>query len=160
VLAEAVAAAYATPIDQLARQQIFGPLGMADSRLGGRPPSVPGFPDPPGTIGDGGLWTTLSDLTVWLSALNQQRPEAPAAARLELPGTLDDFSSLDYGWGVRVTQTAAGRLVTHGGTWPGWLAKTVRCPERHIAVAVLSHDSDEQAISQFGITMAERVALA
>ena len=71
VLAEAVAVTYAAPLDQVAREQIFAPLGMADSRLGGPPASIPGFPDPPGTIGDGGLWTTLNDLTAWLSALNR-----------------------------------------------------------------------------------------
>lgn len=156
VLAEVIAAAYASPLDQLARKHIFGPLMMGDSRLGGQPAWVPGFPDPPGSIGDGGLWTTLSDLTTWLCALNRRRPRAAAAARLESPGRFDDGSSLDYGWGVRVTKTAAGRLITHGGSWPGWLAKTVRYPERDIAVAVLSHDSDEPAISQLGITLAAR----
>lgn len=160
VLAEAVAVTYATPLDQLARAEIFEPLGMADSRLGGRPASIPGFPDPPGTVGDGGLWTTLNDLTVWLSALNQRRPGSAAAARLDSPGALDDGASLDYGWGVRVTQTATGPLVTHGGSWPGWVSKTVRYPERDIAVAVMSHGSDDQTISQLGITLAERTAAA
>jgi hypothetical protein len=38
------------------------------------------------------------------------------------------------------------------------LPKTVRYPERDIAVAVMGHGIDEQTISQLGITLAERAA--
>ncbi len=57
-----------------------------------------------------------------------------------------------------VTETAMGPLVTHGGTWPGWVSKTARYPQRDIAVAVMSDGTDEKTISQLGITLAERAA--
>lgn len=59
-----------------------------------------------------------------------------------------------------MTRTAIGPLVTHGGSWPGWVSKTVRYPERDIAVAVMSHGTNEPTISQLGIILAERTAAA
>jgi CubicO group peptidase (beta-lactamase class C family) len=160
LLAEILARAYATPIDQLGEQLLFRPLGMTASRLGGRHVSLADFPDPPGTVGDGGLWTTLDDLSAWLIAVNQRRPHAAAAKRVGKPGALDDGLSLEYGLGVRVKHTQAGELLTHGGTWPGWLAKTVRYPGHALSVAVLSQSDDEDAISRLGTSLGERMAAA
>lgn len=160
LLAEAVAMVEGHPHDRLARRMIFEPLGMAGSRLGGPAVAVPGHPDPPPTVGDGGWWTSLDDLTTWLSALNHRRPDAAAGARLVVPGTLDDGSALDYGWGVRVTGGAGVRVVTHGGSWPSWLAKTVRYPDQGVAVAVLSQGGDERAVSQLGLELARHAAVA
>jgi CubicO group peptidase (beta-lactamase class C family) len=146
------------PVADLAQRRIFGPLGISDSRLGGHPVLLPGFPDPPATVGDGGLWTTVVDLDRWLVALNEWRPEPAAVHRIEQPAALDDGSPLDYGWGLRISTVAAGRLVTHGGSWPGWLAKTARVPEQQVAVAVLAHDSEEQAVSRLGADLAVTLA--
>jgi CubicO group peptidase (beta-lactamase class C family) len=158
LLARLVEVAYGTAVEGLARRLVFDPLGMSGSRLGGPPIGLSGFADPPRTVGDGGLWTTVEDLTRWLAALNQRALSPAAVLQLEQPGTLEDGSPVDYGWGVRVTPGPPGRLVTHGGSWPGWLAKTVRVPERQVAVAVLSRSSDEQAISTLGTDLATRIA--
>ena len=50
------------------------------------------------------------------------------------------------------------RLISHGGNWPRWLAKTVRIPERQFAVAILSVDATEEAVSDTGIQLAEALA--
>jgi CubicO group peptidase (beta-lactamase class C family) len=62
-LAEIVTRIGGVPLDDLARRRIFDPLGMTGSRLGGPPAARhSGLPAPPGTVGDGGWWTTAADL--------------------------------------------------------------------------------------------------
>ena len=129
LLAETVARARGRSIADLARAALFDPLAMSSTRLGGRPVSLPGTPDPPGTIGDGGLWTSIADLVRWLSVLNDRTLDAAAGRRMETVGRLTDGSALDYAWGVQLTSTNIGRQVSHGGTWGAWLAKTVRLPD-------------------------------
>jgi hypothetical protein len=65
---------------------------------------------------------------------------------------------VDYAWGVRVTPAPYGRVITHGGSWPGWLAKTVRVPERQVAVAILSVGAEERAVSDTGLRLAQILA--
>jgi CubicO group peptidase (beta-lactamase class C family) len=157
LLAEAVSRLADRPVSQLARDLIFEPLGMTTTRLGGEPRRTAGQPDPPGTIGDGGLWTSATDLTAWLAAMNDGML-SPGAVRLaEIPGYLADGTVLDYAWGVRIAQTPNGRRLTHGGTWANWLAKTVRFPERRVAVAIVSTEGSEAAISELGTQLAATV---
>jgi len=158
LLAEVVARIYGQAVDHLAEEALFHPLGLTATRLGGGPIRLPATPDPPGTMGDGGLWTSIADLTRWLAALNNGALDAAVVRQLETSGRLADGSSLDYGWGVRITPTRHGRQMTHGGSWATWLAKTVRIPDREIAVAVLSTGSTETVISNAGTQLATLLA--
>jgi CubicO group peptidase (beta-lactamase class C family) len=155
LLAEAVSRFLDRPISQLAREWIFEPLAMTATRLGGEPCRLSGQPEPPGTIGDGGLWTSAVDLTAWLVAMNYGMINSEAVRRVERPGHLADGAALDYAWGIRVAQTPYGRCLSHGGTWANWLAKTVRFPNQRVAVAVLSTGGSEVAISDLGIDLAQ-----
>jgi CubicO group peptidase (beta-lactamase class C family) len=158
LLAEALHRLSGRPIDQLSQERLFHPLGMTVSRLGGEPLQVRGQPDPPGTVGDGGLWTSVADLTTWLTALNDGALGAAAVRRAHATDRLNDGTRLDYAWGIRITATSSGPQITHGGTWAGWLAKTVRMPSRRIAVAVLSLGGTEQAVSDLGENLAMSLA--
>ncbi len=160
LLAEAIARAVGRPIQDIAASQLFEPLGMSDTRLGGPSPRVPGHLDAPGTIGDGGLWTSVADMLAWLTALNRHTFGAELMRTVETPGRLADGTSIDYAWGVRVTSAATGRTITHGGTWGSWLSKTVRQPEQRIAVAVLSSGGTEEPISTLGTDLATTLASA
>jgi len=155
LLAAAVEAALQQPIQALARSRVFTPLGMTDSRLGGPAPvRLDGRRDVPRTVGDGGWWASAADLHRWLVALNRGWLGAALTRALETPGRLDDGTPLDYAWGMRVSQVGGRRTLTHGGTWPGWLAKTVRQPERGIAVCVLSTAPDETLVSETALQLA------
>lgn len=158
LLAEAVSRLFDRPISHLARERLFEPLAMTATRLGGEPRRTAGQPDPPGTIGDGGLWTSAVDLTAWLVAMNHGMLSAEAVRRVERPGHLADGTALDYAWGVRVAQTPNGRRLTHGGTRANWLAKTVRLPDQRVAVAILSTGGSESAISELGTNLAAQLA--
>ena len=130
-LAEIVRRIGGAALGDLARHRVFGPLGMTGSRLGGPPAARhPGLPAPPGTVGDGGWWTTAADLLRWLRAMNARTLGEEVTRILETPGRLDDGTPLSYAWGVAVSIRAGGVTFTHGGNWPGWSAKTVRQPGR------------------------------
>lgn len=151
------------PFRALVGSRIFAPLGLTASRLGGAPPvDLPGEPAPPLTQGDGGWWTSAAELSAWLVALNRSwlgsGPLTPElVARLETPGRLDDWTPLDYAWGMRASVRAGRRTLTHGGSWSGWLAKTVRQPDQGIAVNVLSASTDESCVSDLGLALAAAV---
>lgn len=156
ILAEMLRRAWGHSVEALAHNLIFQPLQLGSSRLGGPAPVV--FPDlrpPPGTVGDGGWWASVVDVNLWLQTLNTTW--ATVARTLETPGVLNDGTSLDYGWGVRVFELDGRRTVTHGGTWPGWLATSVRQPEQGIAVAVLSCSTDEALVRDTALALAAAV---
>lgn len=157
LLAEAVGRSLQRPIGEVA-DELFSHLDLSDTRVGG--PAVPldGRPDPPGTIGDGGLWTSISDLTRWLQACNATAFGADVQRLTESATTLADGSPLDYAWGIRLTDSPAGPVITHGGSWDTWLAKTVRIPTRRIAVAILSVGASDIEISRAGVDLATEVA--
>jgi CubicO group peptidase (beta-lactamase class C family) len=155
LLAAAVESALYHPIETLARDRVFVPLGMDHSRLGGPAPvRLDGQPDVPRTVGDGGWWTCAADLHRWLVALNRAGLGERITRRLETPGQLDDGIPLDYAWGVRISQVGRRRTLTHGGSWPGWRALTLRQPEEGIAVCVLSTSPDEALVSETGLRLA------
>jgi CubicO group peptidase (beta-lactamase class C family) len=158
LLAEAVGRMAGRPVDELAAAELFRPLTLRETRLGGPAVRVPEVPDPPGTIGDGGLWTSITDLTAWLDACNRAHFGERAHRVAQTPGGLDAGSPSGYAWGVRVSARPYGALVTHGGSWGSWQAKTARVPERGIAVAVLSVGGAEQAISDLGTDLAQALA--
>ena len=94
----------------------------------------------------------------WLRACNQARFGADTQRLAESTSRVADGSPVDYAWGVRATPTPRGRLITHGGSWHTWLAKTARIPERGVAVAILSTGASAQAISDIGTNLAKSLA--
>ena len=157
LLAEALARIRRQPVQEMMAELVM-PLGLTDTRFGDPPVRLPDRPGPPGTIGDGGLWTSVGDLTRWLQACNAAAFGTAAQQLSESTTALTDGAHVDYAWGVRVTPSSSGRVITHGGSWDTWLAKTVRMPEQHIAVAVLSVGSTEFDVSRSGTDLAAAIA--
>ena len=160
-LAEAVSRATGASLPELARSVVFTPLGMTGSRLGGDPPVLlPGVPAPPRTIGDGGWWTTASDLLAWQLALNERALGDEVTRIIESPGALADGTPVAYGWGVAISWRNGVRTFGHGGAWPDWTAKTVRQPDHGTAVALLSSRRDIERISEAGLHLADELTAA
>ncbi|MEV4808001.1 serine hydrolase domain-containing protein [Nonomuraea sp. NPDC049421] len=91
-LAVAVERCAGRPLPAFARERLFTPLGMTRTRFWPGPspaPDGPGSVAPvagpaPLSLGDGGVWTTLTDLLRWGQALNA---DEPGIARLvQTPG--------------------------------------------------------------------------
>lgn len=156
VLAEILRALTGTALPVLAQESLFAPLGMTASFLtSDEQPTLPLVTKTPRTIGDGGWWTSASDLLIWLDALNCDHLGPDLTQLVQTPGYLDDGSALDYAWGITARPTARGTNYTHGGNVPGWSAKTVRRPATRTAVALLTVSNDVQGVSQAGFDLHE-----
>jgi hypothetical protein len=50
-----------------------------------------------------------------------------------------------------------GITYTHGGSWPGWTAKTVRNPDAGTALALLTGHDDGRLVSHLAMAIHERL---
>ena len=158
LLAEVLATTAGEPLGALAHRRVFAPLDMSATHLGEEPETHQPQPGFPGTVGDGGLWTTANDLLCWLMAMNAEYLGRDATRLIQRPGTLDDGAALTYAWGINVRPHTHGPMYTHGGNWPGWAAKTVRQPSTSIAVALLSTSDDVLLVSDTTVRIAEALS--
>lgn len=157
LLAVILERASGTPVDRLAAERVFTPLGMSDSALATRPlSSVSGEPDPPATIGDGGWWTTVADVSLLLRHLNRQA----IGSRLMETVRLVSGQHVNYGWGVRVIRIGGLAAASHGGSWERWQSKTLRIPERDCTVVVAARSDNAQAVSDLGTNVAAELSSA
>lgn len=142
-LAVIVERAAGLPLPQLARERLFDPIGMNRTRFwpgpGPAPPGVVSLTPPrpaPLSLGDGGLWTTPTDLLRWSRCLN--RDELGISQLVQTPGRLNDGTPLDYGWGAGVRTRSGRRLYRHGGAWAGLRTMLVRAPSEDLSVVVVA----------------------
>lgn len=149
-LAVAVERAAGQPLTAFAHAHVFEPLGMIGSRYwpgpGSKPPGAMPLPKPhpaPLSLGDGGLWTTATDLMRWNQALDAD--ELGISELLHTAGTLDNGTALDYAWGLGIRTHAGHRVYRHGGGWPGIRAQLIRIPDQRsgLTVIALTDDTDQ-----------------
>ena len=133
-------------LNAFAQARIFEPLKMPTTLFwcgpAAQPPAVvpeqPLGSPAPLSVGDGGLWTSVSDLLRWNDALLTD--QLGITDTLHTAGALDDGTPLDYAWGVRVFRVGGNRVESHGGTWDGATAKLLRFPDQGASFAALAHD--------------------
>jgi CubicO group peptidase (beta-lactamase class C family) len=154
VLAAVVERIAGSPFPEFARRQIFDPLGMKRSVFWTGPAAAPptgavADPRSPAALsaGDGGLWTTVSDLLRWNAALLDDT--LGISSRLHQTGGLDDGTPLDYAWGVRVFDASGQTIHSHGGNHGNATAKLIRLPDRSAHFAVLAADSSVERMVAF-----------
>lgn len=154
VLAAVVERIAGSPFPAFARSQIFDPLGMKSSVFWTGPavaPPTSAVADrtTPAALsaGDGGLWTTVSDLLRWNAALLDDT--LGINSRLHTTGSLDDGTPLDYAWGVRVFDASGHTVQSHGGHYGNATAKLIRLPDSSAHFAVLAADSSVERMVAF-----------
>ena len=162
LLAELVHRVSGTTLRDFARERIFDPLGMDETRFHDRHDEVifgrsHGYSlqsendrgkwrvDITGLdhVGDGGVFTSISDLARWDANFYENELEHGAALleRLHTPGALNDGKTLEYAMGLMVRSHRGLRTVSHGGAWVGYLAEMVRFPEQRLTVIVLANQT-------------------
>ncbi|TVR64273.1 MAG: hypothetical protein EA422_07140 [Gemmatimonadales bacterium] len=177
LLAEIIGRRSGMAFPEFMRQEIFGPLGMRDTRIAGgageviprratsyrvTPDEVRGVPSNLSAWGSSSLFTSAGDLLRWVeflhggeSAALELRAAAERLAEAEGPGMVTPR----YGWGQVVEGWEAHRLVRHGGAWAGYRSALLRLPEQQIAVGVLGNrsdlDADALAESVLSLVLAE-----
>ncbi|MEU8144018.1 serine hydrolase domain-containing protein [Nonomuraea sp. NPDC048901] len=151
-LAAVVERAADTPLPDFAERHLFVPLAMAGTRYWPGPDPTPPGAAPlarlhpaPLSLGDGGVWTTLSDLLRWGHALNAD--ELGISELMQTPGRLDDGTPIDYAWGIGVRSHAGHRVYRHGGGWTGLRALHARVPDLDLSLALLAlNDHTERRV--------------
>jgi CubicO group peptidase (beta-lactamase class C family) len=141
------------------RTQLFQPLGMNHSFMGGYAPAdvrlaqgcKPGegpnaarIPVRPiheaSTFGAGGVSTTLQDWALWDDALHDGRLLSPPAMEVMLaPQRLADGSATGYGFGLFVDEFRDARRIQHTGQTQGFVADYQHYPDRDFSVITFAN---------------------
>jgi CubicO group peptidase (beta-lactamase class C family) len=152
LLGQVIAAIAGTSLASFARDRLLGPMGMSGSFFRDSESALPSAaarghfeaddgrtyvePSRFHAVGAGGLWTNADDLARWDAAFYD---EGSITQRLIVRGALDDGTPIHYGWGVSIRSHRGQPIQSHGGSFPGWLAKMVRFPAQRTTVLVLAN---------------------
>ena len=149
------------PLDEFARERIFTPLEMRNTRFQhDHAAPIPGRAigyirrgdmwrignSMLDVVGDGGMYSTVDDMLRWAAAF--ERPEfASLLARMQTPGTLADGRAIDNGYGMGLGQgTFRGlRTVSHGGALAGYRTMLLRVPAERLTVVTLCNNATANA---------------
>jgi len=92
-------------------------------------------------LGDGGIYSSIDDLTRWDAALYDERLLTSQSLRQAFtPATPTDDPQVEYGFGWRIT----GETLWHSGETIGFRNVIVRWPERRLTVVVLTNRDDPE----------------
>ena len=144
---------------EFARQNIFEPLKMTQTRFVDRfPAGIPrlarGYSPAAGggfeldesgweMTGAGSLTTTVGDLAKWDANFYDGRVGSPQlVARMQVPGALGSGEKLPYAMGLMIDEYRGQPVVYHSGWWVGFRSFLVRFPEQRLSVSVLCNRSD------------------
>jgi CubicO group peptidase (beta-lactamase class C family) len=145
------------PFDAFMAQRVFGPVGMshtrvrADVRVPVKGASV-GYSrsdkgvwrdlgDLGGSMGAGGIYTTLADLQTWVEHLANPKVGTKAGiAQMMTPFTLKDGKSTGYGFGLFTDTQNGQKRVHHGGADVSHRSMLAMYPELNAGITVQSND--------------------
>ncbi|NCW45911.1 MAG: class A beta-lactamase-related serine hydrolase, partial [Gemmatimonadaceae bacterium] len=145
------------PFDAFMAQRVFGPVGMshtrvrADVRVPVKGASV-GYSrsdkgvwrdlgDLGGSMGAGGIYTTLADLQTWAEHLANPKVGTKAGvAQMMTPFTLKDGKSTGYGFGLFVDTQNGQKRVQHGGADVSHRSMLAMYPDLNAGITVQSND--------------------
>lgn len=157
LLAAVVERASGKTLAEYARENLFAPLGMNDTRFGDdrraviprraaayAPKEEGGYVlDVPNveTVGSGGVYTTIEDLARWDGNFATGRVGGKEwLEQIQTPGTLNDGTKLDYAFGLGVDEDRGVRRVWHNGALASYRAFYARYPGEHLSIAVLCNE--------------------
>lgn len=94
-------------------------------------------------LGDGGIYTSVSDLVRWDHALEGHELVSAEARKLSwTPYVLRDGETTSYGFGWFVDQDRGRTRLTHNGETRGFTNAIVRYPDQRLSVIVLTNLSN------------------
>jgi len=148
------------------RENVFQPLGMADTAVCVDPRMITprradsyapdghcGFREEISQLaaqGSSSLFVTAEDMGKWLVNFETGAVggKAAIAAMLE-PGRLNSGAPVDYGFGLGVGGHYRGaKTVIHTGSWAGFRSVVIRLPEKRFAVAILANVSNLDTVAR------------
>jgi CubicO group peptidase (beta-lactamase class C family) len=156
LIAEIVRRASGSSLRNFARQTLFAPLGMADTRFYDDPTEIvpryaSGYVEEGrgqyrvvktsyAQVGAGGLLTTINDLGKWVRIFDDSSAiaESPRLGqRLLERGALSDGSAVDYAFGLVNEKEHGLDVASHLGQFPGFTASFSWIPSKRMALFAL-----------------------
>jgi CubicO group peptidase (beta-lactamase class C family) len=161
LLAALVERASGTPFDEFVKRELFDPLGMDRSWFQSQ--RVPlyeparGFAvrngqlvpasNIPRTNGDGGMYSTVSDLLRWMRALEGAGGAPLALKQIQKRARLGSGESIPHASGLFRNQYKGRPTISHDGAVAGFQADVVHFPEQHLSVVCLCNRGNANATS-------------
>lgn len=160
LLAQIVKRASGKSLREFAEENIFKPLGMANTRFHDDSTEViknraTGYSSRKGGsfsvertasdhVGDGGLLTTIDDLLLWdRNFYGSKLSGGQELINLLLaPGTLNSGGKLNYVFGLDIEQYKGLKMFGHGGAYNGFNSDMIRFPDERFSVICLCNLSD------------------
>ena len=92
-------------------------------------------------VGDGSVFTTVSDLYRWDQNFYHQEIGGEKVAKAQHETlVLNDGRKMGYAAGLEIGAYGGLRFVAHSGSWVGFTAQLLRFPEQHFSVICLCND--------------------
>ncbi|WP_289139397.1 serine hydrolase [uncultured Brevibacillus sp.] len=112
-----------------------------------------------GIQGDGVVNSTLEDLRKWDRALYTEKLVSKETLEKAFsPVLLADHQSYDYGYGWRIrNEPGVGKVVCHGGGWPGYQTWLGRYIDKDKTLIYLSNMEQDQVRTQATIEAVENI---
>jgi CubicO group peptidase (beta-lactamase class C family) len=162
VLADIVRRVSGMPLRQFAKERIFGPLEMNDTKyqanygdiVKNRAYSYVPIRDGAyrydalsySTYGPSSLFSTIGDLARWDENFYTAKVGGPGVLQaLQEKGRLNNGKELDYASGLVIDQYRGLKTVSHAGADAGYRANILRFPDYHFSVVVLANAGDLDA---------------
>ena len=95
------------------------------------------------TCGDGGIFSTLNDMTAWCVAIETHRLlKAEKQEQLFKPTILKGGREVTYARGWNVQDSPLGKYISHSGGLFGFRSQIAWCPASKIWVVILTNRDD------------------
>ena len=94
-------------------------------------------------LGDGGVYSSVTDLFKWDQALYKPRLVSEAMLRVAFsPATATDKPGRSYGFGWFIGEYRGLKEISHGGDTIGFRTRIARFPEKRFSVTILANRAD------------------
>jgi CubicO group peptidase (beta-lactamase class C family) len=94
-------------------------------------------------LGDGGIYSSVDDLVLWIRSLDEATLLKPSSLALAFePWVETGTPSVRYGFGWRIDEHRGKRTTWHTGETIGFRNAVVRFPDQHLAVLVLTNRNE------------------
>ena len=94
-------------------------------------------------LGDGGVYSSVDDLALWMSALEKGTVLSSSSIELaSLPSVNTDDPAVRYGFGWRVSLHGNARMIWHSGESIGFRNALLRFPDKGLSVIVLTNRNE------------------
>lgn len=100
-------------------------------------------------LGDGGIYSNIEEMSRWISAVFQFKLISPATQQAAWSdGTLNDGSTIDYGFGWHIETYHGMRHPFHGGSTMGFRNNIQLFPAQKLMVIILTNRNEGEPADQ------------